>query len=468
MSPSIRRRLTVSLLLTLFAVFAAGLVALYFAVRDEFIDSFDDALIAKARAISTLTTVDNDGRVRLAFSDRFMHGFDDDEARDFYQLWDSDGQTLARSETLENESGLPLKSGSLDDPEYFFLQLAHGKPARAVGIEFEPRRADKRSKVDTPTLRLVVASRSEHLDSELRELLAGTAGWAAGLLLAIGLLVPWLLYRGLKPLDRLATDVSRVDATTLNTRFATSGLPRELAPITTTLNALFTRLEESFERERRVSAAMAHELRTPIAELRALAETALKWPDARPPGTDEDALSIATQMEALVTRLLALARSESGQLAAAMEPVELSAAMQRAWQPFAAGAAARNMRCEFGLAAATVSADPALLQSILANLFDNAVQYGPAGTAIRVAGAATGSGYALTVSNEAPGLTVADVAHLFERFWRGEAARSGGVHMGLGLALVREFAHAMGWEVSARLEPPQALVITLHAPLAAP
>lgn len=463
MTPSIRRRLTVSLLLTLFAVFAAGIVALYVAVRGEFIESFDDALIAQARAISTLVTVDDDGTVRLDFSDRFMRGFDDDEAHDFFQLWDADGRTLERSESLEDEPDLPLRTDSLKDPEYFFLRLAHDKPARAVGIEFEPRPARRHSKVDPPELRLVVATRSEHLDHELRELLVGTAAWAAGLLLVIALLVPWLLYRGLKPLDRLAGEVARVDAATLDTRFPTTGLPRELTPITTTLNALFARLGESFERERRVTAAMAHELRTPIAELRASAETALKWPDARPPETDSDALAIATQMEAIVTRMLALARSESGQLVATIGRVDLPEALRRAWQPLLPLAQARGMRAEFDVAPAALDADPALLQSILTNLLENAVHYGPEGGVISVAGDAGAEGYRLAVSNEAPGFAAADLDHLFERFWRGEAARSGGVHMGLGLALVREFARAMGWEVSARLDPPQTLVIALRA-----
>lgn len=467
MSASIRRRLTVSLLLALFAVFAGGMIALYVVVRGEFIESFDDALTAQAHAISTLVTVDDDGAVRLAFSDRFMRGFDDDEARDFYQLWDAQGRTLARSESLEDEPDLPLRTDELKDPEYFFLRLANDRPARAVGIEFEPRRANRQSKVDTPELRLVVATRSERLDAELRELLVGTAASAAGLLLLIALLVPWLLYRGLKPLERLAGDVARVDATTLDTRFATTGLPRELTPITTTLNALFARLEESFERERRVSAAMAHELRTPIAELRTLAESALKWPDSRPPDTDSDALAIATQMEALVTRMLALARSESGQLVASLERVDLADAAQRAWQPHAQFAAARGMRARFQVASGVLEADPALLQSILTNLYENATHYGPDGGLIAVAGGAAGSHYLLSVSNEAPGLTAADVDHLFERFWRGEAARSGGVHMGLGLALVREFARAMGWEVHARLDAPQTLVVALHAPLRA-
>lgn len=463
MTASIRRRLTVSLLLTLFAVFTAGMAALYVVVRGEYIESFDDALTAQARAISTLVMVGDDGVVRLDFSDRFMRGFDDDEADDFYQLWDADGRTLARSESLEDEPDLPLRTDELKDPEYFFLRLANDKPARAVGIEFEPRRANRQSKVDTPELRLVVATRSGRLDAELRELLLGTAASAAGLLLLIALLVPWLLYRELKPLERLAGDVARVDATTLDTRFVTTGLPRELTPITSTLNALFARLEESFERERRVSAAMAHELRTPIAELRTLAESALKWPDIRPPDTDSDALAIATQMEALVTRMLALARSESGQLVASRERIDLPGAVQRAWQPHAQFAAARGMRAEFQVAPGVLEADPALLQSILANLYENATHYGPAGSVIAVAGTAAANHYHLSVSNEAPGLAPADLEHLFERFWRGEAARSGGVHMGLGLALVSEFARAMGWEVQARLDPPQRLVIELRA-----
>ena len=121
------------------------------------------------------------------------------------------------------------------------------------------------------------------------------------------------------------------------------------------------------------------------------------------------------------------------------------------------------MRAEFDVAPATLDADPALLQSILTNLLENAVHYGPEGGVISVAGDAGAEGYRLAVSNEAPGFAAADLDHLFERFWRGEAARSGGVHMGLGLALVREFARAMGWEVSARLDPPQTLVIALRA-----
>ncbi len=467
MNGSIRRRLTVSLLSTLFVVFAAGMVALHFAVREEFIESFDQALATEARAISTLVTVRADGTVSLAFSDKFLRGFDDDVASDFYQLWDADGGSLARSESLEDKPDLPMKAGSMKKPKYFFLELPDGKRGRGIGVRFEPRPAIKGTKAESRPLTLVVAAHSGRLDEELRELLIETGTWAAALLLAVGLLVPWLLHLGLKPLDRLADEVAAVDASTLDARFATGALPLELTPIATKLNAFMERLEASFERERRVSAAMAHELRTPIAELRTLAESALRWPDTRPPATDADALDIARQMEAIVSRMLALARSESGQLAAARQPANPAEHVRRAWQSLEGAAAARRASAAIEVEPAQVEADPALLHSILVNLIENAIEYGPEGGTIRITGTAQADGYRLLVANAAPDLTPTDTAHLFERFWRKEAARSGGVHMGLGLALVREFARAMGWEVHARLEPPQTLVIALLAPLQA-
>jgi two-component system sensor histidine kinase QseC len=93
-----------------------------------------------------------------------------------------------------------------------------------------------------------------------------------------------------------------------------------------------------------------------------------------------------------------------------------------------------------------------LLRSILANLFDNAVDYAPAGGEITVASDAAGG---LRVANPAGNLSAADEARLFERFWRKEAARSGGEHAGLGLSLARTFAAAMGWRLSATLEAGQ-------------
>ena len=94
----------------------------------------------------------------------------------------------------------------------------------------------------------------------------------------------------------------------------------------------------------------------------------------------------------------------------------------------------------------------------MANLFDNAVDYTPGGGEIRVARSAAGG---LHIANEAGSLRAEDVPRLFDRFWRKEAARTGGEHTGLGLNLARAFATAMGWRLTAALDSGR-LVFTLE------
>lgn len=88
----------------------------------------------------------------------------------------------------------------------------------------------------------------------------------------------------------------------------------ELTPIRNRLNALLERLQTAFERERQFSDDLAHEFRTPIAELRSMAELWLKWPEARAPDADQTVLAIALQMESLINRFLAIARSDAKQV----------------------------------------------------------------------------------------------------------------------------------------------------------
>ncbi|MCW5604460.1 MAG: sensor histidine kinase N-terminal domain-containing protein [Burkholderiales bacterium] len=433
---SIRLRLTRSLVLTLFAVFLAGLLALYYAVRGEFIESFDHALATEARAISTLVTAREDGVVTLAFSDKFLRGFDDDVASDFYQLWDADGRTLARSESLEDKPDLPMKSGSMKKPKHFFLVLPDGKPGRGIGVTFEPRPAIKGTKVQVRPLTLVVAAHSAELDEELRELLVGTGAWAAALLLAVGLLVPWLLHRGLKPLERLAGAVAAVDASTLDTRFATAGLPRELAPITTTLNALLARLEESFERERRVSSAMAHELRTPIAVLRSsLDNLKLKGLPADSAVYVDRAEDGLRRLDTVLTRMAEATRLEQTVRDSERERYDAAEVLAGCVAGYAA--AYPDVRFELQRPAGPVMLNgaPQLFAQMLDKLAANAADFAEPGTPVRMALAMRGTTAVLTVANRGPRLPAG--LQLFESMQSAREARAPDIHLGLGLYIVR-------------------------------
>ncbi len=457
---SIRRQLTRWLLGTPLGLLGLGLAALLALACYAVVHQFDVTLRTKALAISTVTVVAAD-TVQVGFTDRFLHRFDDEHPRDYFQLWLADGTTLARSESL-GRAELPHRIGRSDQPRYFLCTLPNGRPGRGLGFKFKPKQA--RGNARPVEVELVVATDRENLDETLWQL-AGLAAGCGVLFLGTTLWVlPRVLRRGLQPLDRLGDQAARIDASSLAARFPVGDLPDELRPIGRGLNDLLARLEQSFERERRFGGDLAHELRTPIAELRSLAECALKWPESRDDATDTEVLAIARHMESLTTSMLSLARGEHGQLTGPVEPVAFARLIEEAWLPYAGKADASRLKVRLALVPANVAADPVLLRSILSNLFDNAADYRPEDGELDISLTGGEPVVVLRVANPAGSLTAADVAKLFDPFWRKEEARSGGQHVGLGLSLARTFAAAMRWTLSAALDEHSRLVFLLSGP----
>jgi signal transduction histidine kinase len=256
--------------------------------------------------------------------------------------------------------------------------------------------------------------------------------------------------RGLAPLERVADQAARIDVRSLDRRFPGAGMPAELQTICARLNDLLDRLGASFDRERRFSADVAHELRTPLAELRNIAEVGLQFPGGRDPLPD--VLSATLQMERLVDALLALSRAEGGRQPVAHQRVDLARLAEETWAPFAAAAAERNLRVSQRIAAASVETDPVLIAAIFTNVFANAVEYTPPGGAVDWE---LGPDGGLIVSNDNATLGAADLPHVFERFWRKDPARSDGRHGGLGLSLARSFAQLIGATVTLELPRPE-------------
>ena len=225
-------------------------------------------------------------------------------------------------------------------------------------------------------------------------------------------------------MDQLAEQASRIDAESLSIRFETQLLPTELNPIGSRLNDLLERLEQAFDRERQFSGDLAHELRTPIAELRSLAELGLQWPQTRGAESDRDALAIAQQMEHIVTRLLALLRSENKQLIIQRETVHLAPLIQSVWSSFTAKAAEKELEVTCTVADdAVIQSDLVLLHSILSNLFDNAVEYTPQGGVVRIESEADSERFFVRVVNTA-GTSIRAIFRSFFRDFGGKTWRA--------------------------------------------
>jgi two-component system sensor histidine kinase QseC len=317
-----------------------------------------------------------------------------------------------------------------------------------------PAEEDQPPNPNPPTVTLVVARDRAGLDRTLAGIGAGLLLVGAVVLAAAGLMVTTAVRRGLAPLDAVGQQAAAIDASTLQMRFATDAMSAELRPIAERLNDLLARLDEAFQRERRVTADIAHELRTPIAELRTLAEVGVKWPEE---ASFQDALQIARRMETLVSGLLALARHDAGHQPVAHEPVALRTLVDEAWSPFAERARSRQLDVAIDVTGQWQT-DPTLLRMIVGNLLSNAVEYASERGQIRVAGSES----RLDISNTTEQLTREDLPHLFERFWRKDAARTHDGHSGLGLTLARAATVALGLELSAEMPDTATLRMSLR------
>jgi two-component system sensor histidine kinase QseC len=266
----------------------------------------------------------------------------------------------------------------------------------------------------------------------------------------------------------VADHCASIDATRLSLRLPEEGLPPELKPICTRLNDLLSRLNSAFTRERRFTADAAHELRTPIAELRSIAEVALKWPDDSESCVRglRDALDIAEQMETLVTTLLSLARSGDQEARVVLQPVFLHDVVAQCVRVLEKPIGSRAVEIDVP-ADAFVMAEPSLLTSVLTNLLANAGEYARGDAAIRCIATRRAGGWTFSIENPCAKLEGEDLGHLFEPFWRRDHSRTDGGHAGLGLALVAAYCRLMHVQCEAMQPKPDALRITLHFAAAA-
>ena len=387
---------------------------------------------------------------------------------EYFQVWDEDADPVVRSPSLEGRD-LPFRRPTVDGPRRFNLDLPDGRSGRAVAMFFVPRPSD--ADVRPESLMLVMARSRETLDRTLAVLLTGLLTTAVLLLAGGAAVARWTVDRGLSPLDRLARRATELDPAHLQARFPTDALPAELHPISARLNDLMDRIETAFARERRFSANVAHELRTPVSELRTLVEVSLHGVDTDHKDGNEaaflqDVLCIAQDMERLVDTLLTLARCEAGMVEVDASDGDLSLLLSGALDAVQPAAAERQLVVKTDLvASAPCQSDRALLSAMMRNILGNAVSHAPEGSEVTITLRRRKDVYAFTVSNADTSLREKDLPNLFDPLWRKDDARSRSAHLGVGLAVVQAFARLLGISVVAELPQPGTFSLSLEIPL---
>ena len=447
---------------------------------------------------------------------RLEHVRDATQAEGFFQISSESGQPLKASRAL-GRVDLPLlhdkdrpNQWELMEERFDDIKLPSGKVARMITLKspiaMRPfpfgRRPDNR-RLEMPVFYWQYAMTTSELDKALSELqakreatqkaaeaeayqavfqqakysevmLASLRNW---LLLTILLTFVaifaggvWLVYRGLKPIERISAAVSRVSERDFELHLTTAGTPTELKSIVEKLKETLSSLKLAFEREKQAAADISHELRTPIASLMAMIQVCLR--KQRPPEeyrqTLQSCAEIGQQLGELVERLLALARLDAGTDHVETQLVDVPELAEQCVQLIKPLAETQglNLRLDRN-GPVTVETDAAKLRDVLINLLHNAMQYNKPHGEVEVRVRTLDGQAALEVRDTGVGIPTDALPHLFERFYRVDPSRqSDTIHAGLGLSIVKGYLDLMGGKIDVESEVGQGSTFRVRLPLA--
>jgi signal transduction histidine kinase len=312
-----------------------------------------------------------------------------------------------------------------------------------------------------------------------------SAGWLGEFLATILVVAPLVIGasvgaayliagRAVEPVGHMINEVEAItDGRSLHRRLPVETTGDELARLGATLNAMIARLESSFGALRRFTADASHELKTPLAVLRADVERAMH----SAPGTNEqlvaleEALQETTRMADLVDSLLTLARADEGRFDLHREPFALEPLVHEVFET--AVILGEDSGLEVSLPVvddATILGDRPRLRQLFLNLVTNAIKYTPRGGTVEVSVRRRDAEVHFAVKDTGIGIAAADLPYIFERFWRADRARSrmserGG--FGLGLAISQWIAQAHGGTLTVQSRLHRGTTFTVTLPVGA-
>jgi two-component system sensor histidine kinase TctE len=376
----------------------------------------------------------------------------DRDDRNSFVMIDSEGDALAGDARVPVPGG-QLRKASFAQPRLFDAEY-EGEPVRGAVFSLSSPMLDRSVSVivvETKNKRAVLM-RDLQLSIVLPALALGAVTFA---------MIGWGIRRGLQPLRDVATSVALRDAQDWRP-LPLQDVPREAVPLIERINSLLADVEQSIQLQRRFVADAAHQLRTPVAGIRVLAQN-LSAELATAPKDEAAWRPLLAQLERstdrlsrLIGQLLSLARSETSlSMDGEHQTLDIVPLLRESAEPLVLQALhqGRSIVLEAPDAPVPARGHPIWLGEVVNNLLDNALRYGGPKVTLRVAPLANG-GAVVQVEDDGPGVPPAELPRLFEPFWRGERAdlrNDGGT--GLGLTIAREVVLRLGGRIEAESRP---------------
>jgi two-component system heavy metal sensor histidine kinase CusS len=436
---SLVTRLTVWYSLSAFALIIASTAFLYWALTTN-LDREDDQFLSDKIDLFEAILRERPGDSAELEREIAQESMEHQQSRLYVRIATPDGRLLRETQGMSEE----LSPATLSA-----VTSIATEPGRSVEVESPNGRSFRvlsslRLGAGGPQYLIQVA-----MDRTYEEkLLAGYRRYlwlGLGFALALSTFVGYqIARRGLRPIAEITQTALRVRATTLHERIATGGLPTELFELATQFNEMLDRLKSAFDRIAQFSADIAHELRTPVNNLRGEVEVALG--KARSPDEYREVLSSSleecSRLTRLIDSLLFLSRAENPEVQIHKEKLDVGEQLIAIKDFYEAAAVeagvSLTLNAEDGLFA---QLDRALFQRAVGNLLDNALAHTRSGGTVKVEAIGSGHMICVTISDTGCGIAKEHLPRVFDRFFRVDRARcSDSGNSGLGLAIVKSIA----------------------------
>ncbi|MBU6174397.1 MAG: GHKL domain-containing protein [Planctomycetes bacterium] len=452
---SLRSRLVVLIGVSTLSLFVICALAISIFFEASLWSEFDSALKDRARSLGQLIEQEEYG-----FSFEWLEGVGlpapITSSQEALTVW-YDGKVLEVLPPKATPISIPAGELASTGQRVFNTTLASGMNARAIEFRFAPRIAFDADEIQLqqlqkPRVSIVFARSTADV-----ELAISSLRWTMALVGMVGIIgmlaISWFAVGiALSPIQSTVQSIAAIRAGTLSERLDDgTSQPQELRPLVSTINQLLGRLEQTFARERSFSADVAHELRTPLAGLRAQLDLALSRPRSNQEysQTIRKCLDITTQTAAIIESLLETTKNVADKQAnEAILLHELTAGIFNEFDSLiqSRGLSISN-KIPLNLA---VHSDRQSLTIILRNLVENAVSHADTASQVSVDTTQDDAGWRITVCNHASSFPTLDIDKVFDRFWRADSSRhETGRHSGLGLSLCQRLAQRCGAKLHA-------------------
>ena len=349
-------------------------------------------------------------------------------------------------------------------------ELIHGesvvaKPPRQQGLQQILITDGKRrlAYIYTPPGECILVGRSLEPQYEAARRFGVILGTSGAAVLLVGLAGGWwLASRAIKPISIISTTAQRISSGNLAERIPLEKTDSELDQLATVLNATFSRLEETIEKQKQFTSDAAHELRTPLSVI--LTETQSMLAKERSREEYKESLEVcqraAGRMGNLVNSLLTLARVDA-EVSVEKKPVDVKVLINDCILLIQPLADQKKVTITQNLEPIKIMGDQSKLELVFTNLLSNAVQYNVEGGRIEV----SAKGDLIEVSDSGQGISAEDLPHVFDRFYRGDKARSSG-GTGLGLSICKAIVEEHKGSITVVSEPSRRTTFKVRLPLA--